>query len=634
MSKKTGKIQTGNNYRRDMPIEAQRSVDEEKRTVEVAFSSEAEIARWGDIEVLSHDAGAIRTERLVGAPGLVNHDRDDQVAVVVSFSLGEDRKMRAVLKFSRSQRGEEIYQDVLDGIRRNISVGYVIHKYEYTEEDDLYRITDWEPFEVSIVGIPADTSVGVGRSDDQLSAKTRKEIDEENCQHSRHASEDVQVQTSNFQEQEMSKKRDQDTQEQTQDTTPEVADSAIETERTRVREIKDIAGEYRELVPDANERALAAIGDGVEVREFQQRLLKGLKEQSDKTLEVRNVDLGMDERDAKRFSFVRAINALANPTSREAQRLASFEFEVSAEAAKRADIEPKGIYVPSDVLRVRAAGLNTDAKSGGALIDTKLSASLIDLLRPQTVFLKHATVLDDLVGDVDFAKKTQGLQGYWVGESEAPKPSSQKYGRLGLRMKTVAAITDVSRKQLKQSSWSVEGLIRSDLAAALAQAIDIAGFYGSGSDHQPLGLANVKGIKRVTFATPNKPKFDELVDLETKMNVTNISTTGAFYLMNSAMRGYLKSTVKFSGGEQTLWEPGNTVNGYPVEVSNNLKDGDIFFVQFSEVLTGMWGGLDLTTDPYTNADTGDVRVVAFHDLDVLGRYPEAVVLGNQTKAAA
>ena len=633
MSKKTGKIQTGESYRRDMSIEIQRSVDAEKRTVEVAFSSEAEITRWGEIEVLSHDAGAIRTKRLVGAPGLVLHNPDDQVAVVETFSLDDDRKMRAVLKFSRSRRGEDIYQDVLDGIRRNISVGYVIHAYEKPREG-YYLITDWEPFEVSIVGIPADISVGVGRSDDQLSAKTRKEIDEENCQHSRHASEDVQVQTSNFQEQEMSKKRDQDTQEQTQDTTPEVADSAIETERARVREIQEIAGEYRQLVPDANERALAAIGDGVEVREFQQRLLKELKEQSDKTPEVRNVDLGMDERDAKRFSFVRAINALANPTSREAQRAASFEFEVSGEAAKRANIEPKGIYVPPDVLRVRAAGLNTDAKSGGALIDTKLSASLIDLLRPQTVFLKHATVLDDLVGDVDFAKKTQGLQGYWVGESEAPKPSSQKYGRLGLRMKTVAAITDVSRKQLKQSSWSVEGLIRSDLAAALAQAIDIAGFYGSGSDHQPLGLANVKGIKRVTFATPSKPKFDELVNLETQMNVTNLSTTGAFYLMNSAMRGYLKSTVKFSGGEHTLWESGNTVNGYPVEVSNNLKDGDIFFIQFSEVLTGLWGGLDLTTDPYTNADTGDVRVVAFQDLDVLGRYPEAVVLGNQTKAAA
>ena len=145
-----------------------RGIDVESRSIEIAFSSEAEVRRYWGVEVLSHDPSAVVLDRLRGgAPLLVNHDTADQVGVIESVSIDPDRRGRAVVRFGRSARAQEIFDDVQDGIRKHISVGYAIHDATLTEtrgDDEVWTATRWEPFEVSIVPVPADISVGVGRS--------------------------------------------------------------------------------------------------------------------------------------------------------------------------------------------------------------------------------------------------------------------------------------------------------------------------------------------------------------------------------------------------------------------------------------------------------------------------------------
>lgn len=144
-----------------------RQIDNEARTVELAFSSETPVSRWFGDEVLSHDAGAMRLSRIDGAPLLVNHDFDDQIGVVESIDIGSDRVARAVVRFGKGARASEIFADVADGIRKQVSVGYAVHKVEVESrkgQSDLVRVTDWEPFEISIVSVAADPTVGVGRS--------------------------------------------------------------------------------------------------------------------------------------------------------------------------------------------------------------------------------------------------------------------------------------------------------------------------------------------------------------------------------------------------------------------------------------------------------------------------------------
>lgn len=166
----------GETHKRSFTIEHADAVESDSRTVEMAFASDRPCEHFSyrlydfiDVK-LSMEKRAMRTERLTsGAALLADHDPRDQIGVVESFSVDtRDGKARAKVRFSKSARGQEIYQDVIDGIRRNVSVGFSIHKLVLEEENedgnDLYRADDWEPFELSIVSIPADISVGVGRS--------------------------------------------------------------------------------------------------------------------------------------------------------------------------------------------------------------------------------------------------------------------------------------------------------------------------------------------------------------------------------------------------------------------------------------------------------------------------------------
>ena len=144
--------------------------DKEARTAWLSIASELPYERWWGIEVLDLKKESIRDGRLKsGAPLLVGHDTADQVGVVERYEITLDKKLRILARFGRSQRAEEIWQDVLDGIRRNTSVGYIIHDLvlQSKEEDvSTYLVTDWEPLEGSLVAVPADPTVGVGRSAD------------------------------------------------------------------------------------------------------------------------------------------------------------------------------------------------------------------------------------------------------------------------------------------------------------------------------------------------------------------------------------------------------------------------------------------------------------------------------------
>lgn len=157
---------------RRVAIFKRETVNEDARTVAVAFSSEEPVERWFGIEILDHSPKSVDLSRLKdGGPGLVDHDPRDHVATVEEVSIDGDRVGRATLRFGRGARADEIFQDVVDGIRKCISVGYRIHKVEVEDpeaKNPTYRATLWEPYEISFVSIPADTSVGVGRSEETI----------------------------------------------------------------------------------------------------------------------------------------------------------------------------------------------------------------------------------------------------------------------------------------------------------------------------------------------------------------------------------------------------------------------------------------------------------------------------------
>jgi len=144
-------------------------VDEEKRTARIAISSEEPVERSFGKEVLEHSAEAIDLSFLASgrAPLLLDHDPEKQIGVIESVDLDDSaRRLRATVRFGRNGLAKEAFDDVVDGIRANISVGYAIKKMEKDKRSsDTYIAKSWRPVEASLVSIPADVTVGLGRSD-------------------------------------------------------------------------------------------------------------------------------------------------------------------------------------------------------------------------------------------------------------------------------------------------------------------------------------------------------------------------------------------------------------------------------------------------------------------------------------
>jgi len=566
----------------------------EDRTYEFPFSSEFPVARYFGNEILSHDAKAADLSRLNdGAPLLFNHNPDRVIGVVErAYIDGKKRRGYARVRFSRNPFAQEVLSDVKDGVLRNVSFGYSIDKMEERGSGDFVA-TAWSPYEVSVVSVPADPGVGIGRALEAESAASAAPTPDP-IPSMENTTTDLAV----------------------------VRAEAAEAERSRIAGISALCDKHnmadlgRQLIESGRsiDEARAAVLDKLDIKQ--------------EPVTMSAAEIGLTEKESRSFSFLRAINYLANPTDRSARDAAAFEIEASDAAAAKLGRQSRGITIPQDVLR-RDLTVGA-ATAGGNLVATELDAgSFIDLLRNASALDQAgATVLTGLTGNVAIPRQSGAGTAYWVAESGSPTESQQTVDQVSLTPKTVAAFTDYSRRLMIQSSIDVENMVRSDLARVLALKIDLAGLYGTGSNGEPLGLKLTTGIGTENFAAAI-PTFAEVVALESDVATANALLGSPVYLMNAAMRGGLKTKAKDAGSGLFVME-GNEVNGYRGVLSNQVESGDLWFGNFADLIIGYFSGLDLMVDPYTHSTSGTVRVVAMQDVDIAVRHPESFSRGNDT----
>lgn len=344
-----------------------------------------------------------------------------------------------------------------------------------------------------------------------------------------------------------------------------------------------------------------------------------------------NPDIGMEDDDIRRYSLVRAIRAAASGDWSDA----TLEQEASRATAEHLGMEPEGFFVPHDWIdsqrsqrrEGRDLEVGTPSAGGYTVQEDVLTSSFIDLLRNRMVVQQAgARVLTGLVGDLAIPKQTGGATAYWVGEGGAPTESQQQVGQVALTPKTVGAYTDFSRRLMLQSSLSVEGFVREDLAATLQLAVDLAALHGSGAANEPLGVENVTGIGAPGTAAAT---WELVVDLETEVAVDNADVGRLAYITNATVRGALKQAERATNTGLFIWDmmAGNTpVNGYPAWVTNQVTSNNIFFGNWADLIIGFWSGLDILVDPYTHSTSGTIRVVALQDVDVAVRHAESFAL--------
>ena len=626
------KIEDGRQFREAHFEVATRECEDGKKkaVIRASVSSEAPYLRaaiWDEeeegwrkgYEVLGHADGEIDMSRM--RDGLVIQDTHwgDQIGIMRSPEV-KDGKIVGEIDFGCGERAQEIARDAAAGIRRNMSVGYIVKKAKrFGKAEDglpIYRVTSWTPYEASFVNVPADTGVGVGRSHEQNggepAANTRKEV------------------------QIMDK--------------PETKAGLTADQKLKLRELAASAHVSGEEVVDilAYERSFEEIRE--ELLNKREKYLNELAKKPAKPVgEVKEViDEGTARKVRKAYNFTNVLRYLAAKTTGEGSLPdIGFEREISQEIAQKTGRAAQGILLP-DFIRSTAGEetLGTPAHgavdglggNGAATIATNLLAgnfieALVDALVLRGLGMETIT---GLVGNVALPKGGSMEAGWISSEGGNASKKNPTFGQITATPHTCGAYTDITRKLLNQSSVDVQAKVTGWLLYACAACMEKACFQGSGENGEPTGLASLIAANH-TKAFGNAPSYDKLVSLIAAVRKDNafipamrfVGDNGVWEVLAKTLdyleiKGTGEATVAAVGGVRRLLDADtNKCVGKDFVESHLVPAKTLFFGDFSQLSLCLWSGTDIIVDPYANSTAGGLRIVALQDADVIVKRPEA-----------
>jgi HK97 family phage major capsid protein len=611
------------------------AAEDAPRLYDISISSEAEVERWFGIEVLSHESKAVDMTRLSdGAAVLVDHG-GDQVGVVESARL-EDGVLRGVIRFSQNARGQEIERDVRDGIRRNVSVGYFVKQAKRIEDRqgvDVWKVTRWQPAEVSIVSVPADYTIGVGRSAEgggiqPVELEDGVAVEEDDMKKVRAADGSV-------------------VEVQDDDPRPAVTFGGGDNRAARNAEVLAVcaangldASAVEEFTRDGGEWANRSVAEvAVEVAK-RRKTERGPAPASSEALGLGDIPA----KDLERYSYHRAIRqtvlAMENPHNAKFDGVEA-EVHRHLETNWPKDMPRRGGFLTPMRTRTLAS---TIAGKGGEVV-AQQAGELIELLRARAIVLSQgARLLTGLTGPVGFPRITAGASIQWVPEnpvSDTPA-ADPSLGIALLSPKTMQGVVPFTRQLAMQSSIDIESWVKDELATLHGLAIDKAAIHGTGMNGQPQGIYNAQGVSTVDFAST-------FADIATLMSmVTTVADNNADFgtmrwLASVILAGRLRVTQEFGQTNgQTLWS-GNLRDGQmlgygaasttqaskAMNANNTLETGGtnqaLVFGNWADLLVALFGAMEFVVDPFTKKAKNIIEVATFQMGDVLPRHGQSFV---------
>ncbi len=594
--------------KRSHRFEDERFIDEETRMVRVGVSSEEPVERDFGMEVIDHSRESMNLEFLNSgrAPLLLDHDMTKQIGVVERVEMDEEaRSLRAIVRFGRSAMASEVFDDVRDGIRANISVGYRIDGRVEREgdADDIVRVAT-TPMEISIVSIPSDRSsqTGVGRSvSEPLQPSDVKEIK---------MSDNIETQGIDL---------------------DAAKAEAVKAARKNDSEILAIASKH-------NKRDLAdeAIRNGLSVDQFRGQLLDSIGDEKPLDTPAAVIDAPVKEK--RSYSLGRMVQAQITGDWRKA----GFEREINDEISKRVGREAEGVYVPDFAWQQRGA-LSTAATGGSGsevvfddFVPTEHRGDMfIEALRARQVLGGLGTTyMSGLTSRIKMPKLATGANAAFVEELADVADGAGTDGGVTLQPRTMGSFVDMSRLLILESVPAIEQIIRNDLLSSAADRTEFYAINGSGSGGQPTGILNTSGINNLDISSGTDVDaltWADIIALVKLVEEDNgiVNQEAAGFLSHPAVKAKLASTAKVSSTDsvQILDAPWNELYGQPIAFTSNvpttLDPGDggndasaLVYGDFSQLIIASFGAPSLLVDPYSNSKAGTVRMVLHAELDV------------------
>jgi HK97 family phage major capsid protein len=625
MSEQTKTIKIPDNLTREGVVQ----MDAEKKTVSISISSDTPYERydwWNDeryYEVLDHSPAGVSDGRLKsGLPMLFNHDREAHLGRASSYSNDGKRITVSDLAWSESAMAKEKKADMENGVLVDTSVGYrILGDGECVGAKDgipIYKFK-WEPHEFSLVTIPADFSVGVGRARSKPDCephevRVRGALDKAN-------------ETENKRDTTMSEPA-APVQEPKIDVVKERADGArLERERRNAIEGHRDNFQVASMKEAVAELAKKAIAEGISFDDYERSVIANWRE-SVKVIQA-DPSEGMKKRDIEKYSVLRAINSIAGAA--HGKRFDGLEREMSDEVAKRHDrpASTLGFYIPHDVM-ARTLFATGSFSGAGALVPIGAQGqSMIDLYRNKMhVVAMGAQVLSGLQGTLAIPRQTGGATAAWLAEDATITASQQTVGQLTLTPHRLAAATAFSTQLLAQASPDIENFVRNDLMTVLAVEKDRAALLGSGAAGEPRGIYNTSDIASTVDITATASiTYAEAVQFETNVAAGNADLGSLGYITSVFIRGTARVTPKFANTGMPLWE-GDMLANHKARATNQLTaTPSVIFGNWSDLIIGDWVSPEIIVDPYSLSMANQIRVVVHQLTDVGIRHLKSFCFG-------
>lgn len=599
---------TNKKQHRNLTFESTRvSEDNSNSIFELSVASEVPYLRGFGYERLPMNSEAADISRVgSGMAVLYNHQSSEYIGIVEKMWFTEGT-MRAVLRFSKnSELAKQIQADVEDKILRSVSIGYSVTEWdnpktrEKLDDIPIYTANRWELFEISIVSIPADASVGFGRQmgspscpecDSEMDGKADGSLVCPNCGTTVIPGQDMEPTT-------------------VSEALVEVADDIAE-----LVEVVAAAGDVSLPVETETENSVAQDSPSVvevmgckpekSIDEGQDNIqhITILENKMDNLDTIQNPNLRLTEKEQKQYSLNRAIMMAADG------KRDGFEFEISQQIAKDSGREPSGFFMPTSLRTFNI----TDAAGGANIVFTQEGA-FIDYLRNKAVAVRAGAQTLSLSAKTALPRLDSDSSAVWVTEEGGTTIASASLSQVTLSPKKLITFTGYTRETLTLGTPSIEGIIRNNIYQAMTIAFDKAAFDGAGTS-EPTGVLRTTGLPSSSFvASGSVINFGAAVNLWSKVATANADNGSLAYVTTPGLLGYMRSNPKFTYSSTGIAE-GDICNGYSIFASNHIPTSQsnghtLLFGDFSNLMMAEFGAIDLIVDPYTSKHKGIIEIGA------------------------
>lgn len=572
---------------RSVDMEVMDGGQDKKPSVRMTVSSEAPVLSWirmGDqgmyaYEILDHSESSIDRSRC--ADGLIVQDthHGDQVGLIRAPMI-TDKKLGGLVEFCTGERACEIEADAAKGLRRNVSVGYMVDGASYRIEGELngyplVRAMRWTPYEASFVPVPADTAVGVGRSLEKPIADKPAE------------------------------RGHMDPKEMAEFFTRALAHGIDATEAQALLDAGKTRADLDSLIVERQDTQITEL-----------RTVKApvAGERKQLVTEVPKTDVPANE--MRQFSVNNVIRSILGDRVDIGR-----EREISEQLAKERNKPATGIIIPHAVLAQRV--LTVAGTSSATVQTTVMDNEFIDLVRSASILGELGVrFMPGIVGNIAYPKMTAGATGYWVAENGDITGSTPTLGQVPGTPHTCGALVDLSRLMINQSTPASEQFTRNEIIERVARTIQIAVFAGTGADGQPSAITTATGIANPTISSAGTPTYAEILAFVGTIMNNSSAGAGMKWAMTGEVWAKLAATATNGAGSPLALDPNSRrLAGYGyAEPCSDLPANSLWFGDWSTVMIPIWGnGVDLIVDTSTLSKSGGTRLVGLQDVDICVR---------------